>query len=104
VKGLGCPQGTALHFRGPVRTGHRHLGAGNVTVGLQSRLQAALLSLAASVALSHNDQGQNNNDQGQNYHGGRPLRAPEIDPAQALGALTLLGGTIAIVRGYRRKK
>jgi hypothetical protein len=30
--------------------------------------------------------------------------APEIDPAQAMGALALLGGTIAIVRGYRRKK
>ena len=32
------------------------------------------------------------------------LSAPEIDPAQALGALTLLAGTLAIVRGYRRKK
>ena len=35
---------------------------------------------------------------------GRCVSAPEIDPAQALGALTLLGGTIAIVRGYRRRK
>jgi hypothetical protein len=64
----------------------------------------ALLSLAASAALSQNYQGQNNNDQGQNYQGGRPLQAPEIDPAQALGALTLLGGTLAIIRGYRRNK
>ena len=32
------------------------------------------------------------------------VSAPEIDPAQAMGALTLLGGTVAIVRGYRRKK
>jgi hypothetical protein len=31
-------------------------------------------------------------------------RAPEVDPAQALGALTLLSGTVAIIRGYRRKK
>jgi hypothetical protein len=77
------------------------LAAGRTTT---KALLAALLSLAASAAFSHNDQGQNNNDQGQNYQGGRPLRAPEIDPAQALGALTLLGGTIAIVRGYRRKK
>ncbi len=30
--------------------------------------------------------------------------APEIDPGQALGALTLLAGTVAIVRAYRRKK
>ena len=77
------------------------LAAGRTTA---KALLAALLSLAVSAAFSHNDQGQNNNDQGQNYQGGRPLRAPEIDPAQALGALTLLGGTIAIVRGYRRKK
>ena len=77
------------------------LAAGRTTA---KALLAALLSLAVSAAFSHNDQGQNNNDQGQNYHGGRPLRAPEIDPAQALGALTLLGGTLAIVRGYRRKK
>ena len=32
------------------------------------------------------------------------LSAPEIDPGQALGALTLLTGTLAIVRGYRRRK
>jgi len=32
------------------------------------------------------------------------VSAPEIDPAQAMGALTLLGGSIAIVRGYRRRK
>ncbi len=30
--------------------------------------------------------------------------APEIDPGQALGGLTLLAGTVAIVRGYRRRK
>jgi hypothetical protein len=63
-----------------------------------------LLSLAASAALSQNSQGQNNNNQGQDYQGGRALAAPEIDPAQALSALTLLGGTLAIVRGYRRNK
>jgi hypothetical protein len=32
------------------------------------------------------------------------VSAPEIDPAQALRALALLGGTIAIVRGYRDRK
>jgi hypothetical protein len=32
------------------------------------------------------------------------VSAPEIDPAQAMGALALLGGTIAIIRGYRRRK
>jgi ABC-type iron transport system FetAB permease component len=29
---------------------------------------------------------------------------PEIDPAQAVGALVLLTGVVAIVRGVRRRK
>ena len=65
---------------------------------------AALLSIAASAALSQNYQGQDNNSQGQDYQGGRVVSAPEIDLAQALGALALLGGTFAIIRGYRRSK
>jgi hypothetical protein len=65
-------------------------------------LFAALVSVAASVAISQNNQGQNNNDQGQNNQ--RPVAAPEIDPGQAMGALALLSGTVAIIRGYRRKK
>ena len=56
----------------------------------------AVLCLAGSTALSQNNQGQNNNDQGQH------VSAPEIDLAQALGAVTLLGGIVAIIRGYRR--
>ena len=82
-------------------------------------LFVALLSLAASTALSQNSQGQNNNYQGQNTtgvyeaHDKMPgfsrepstyMSAPEIDPAQALGALTLISGTVAIIRGNRRKK
>ncbi len=31
------------------------------------------------------------------------VSAPEIDPAQALGALTLLTGAVAVMRGFRRK-
>ena len=76
-----------------------------------------LLSFVALPALSRDNQGGDDNDQGQMYH--RPhdkvpqiesyrdrshVSAPEIDPAQALGALALLGGTVAIIRGYRRKK
>ena len=69
-------------------------------------LCVALWSLAASTAFGQNDQGQDNNYQGQNnnYQWQRRVSAPEIDPAQALGALTLLGGTVAIIRGYRRRK
>jgi hypothetical protein len=62
----------------------------------------ALLSLGASTAaLSQNSQGQNNNNQGSTP---TAVRAPEISPAEAMGALTLLGGAIAIVRGYRRRQ
>jgi len=32
------------------------------------------------------------------------LAAPEIDPASALGALTLLGGALAVIGGRRSKK
>jgi hypothetical protein len=67
-------------------------------------LCVGLLSLVASTAFSQNNQGQDNNNQGQNYQGGSPMSAPEIDPGQALGALTLLGGLVAIIRGYRRSK
>jgi len=67
-------------------------------------LCSVLLAAAASTASAQNSQGQNGDSQGQNYQGCRTcIRAPEIDPAQALGALTLLGGAVAIVRGFRRK-
>jgi len=69
----------------------------------------ALLSLAANLALAagsvyqaHNHEpwsGQRHDDRDD-----RTVAAPEIDPGQAMGALALLGGTVAILRGYRRKK
>jgi hypothetical protein len=34
----------------------------------------------------------------------RCVSAPEIDPAQAMSALLLLSGTVAIIRGRRGKK
>ncbi len=37
-------------------------------------------------------------------HDHQAVSAPEIDPGQAMGALVLLGGAVAIIRGYRRKK
>jgi hypothetical protein len=60
----------------------------------------ALLSLAANFAIIRDS----NADGGWCYYSHTCWSAPEIDPAQALGALALLGGTVAIVRGYRRKK
>jgi hypothetical protein len=68
-------------------------------------LLVALLSLAASTAaLSQNNQGQNDDDQGWSSGARTRVRAPEISPAEAMGALALLGGAVAIVRGYRRRQ
>jgi hypothetical protein len=57
-----------------------------------------LLSLVAPLALASD----RDEDRCEGRH--HCLSAPEIDPAQAMGALTLLSGTVAIIRGRRRKK
>lgn len=59
----------------------------------------ALLSLVASFAVAKD---KDDGDSWDKHH--KHWSAPEIDPGQALGALALLSGTVAIVRGYRRKK
>ena len=60
----------------------------------------ALLSLAANLAVAR-DIGE---EQHRCHESHWCMSAPEIDPGQAVGALALLGGTLAIVRGYRRRK
>jgi hypothetical protein len=59
-----------------------------------------LLSFAANSAVAKE------HDKDYRCHGDSRhcLSAPEIDPGQAFGALSLLAGAVAIVRGYRRKK
>ena len=37
-------------------------------------------------------------------HGGKPVKAPEVDPASAMGGLTLLVGGLAVLRGRSVKK
>lgn len=59
-----------------------------------------LLSLAANSAVAKEHE-REYRCHGDSRH---CLSAPEIDPGQAFGALSLLAGTLAIVRGYRRKK
>ena len=80
-----------------------------------------LFSLVAGIAFGAGGDRQDRDDRGQNeqahhqWHDrgfdwgdrGRDrhvLAAPELDPGQAVGALVLLSGTLAILRGYRRKK
>ena len=78
------------------------------------------LSLVASLALAGGGDSQGDNDQGHRdqghhdqahhdhghawEHDQHAVSAPEIDPGQAMGALVLLGGAMAIIRGYRGKK
>jgi hypothetical protein len=75
-----------------------------------SLISITLLSLAANFAMAHDrDVVAHDRDPGARgrevwAHDRDVVAAPEIDPAQAIGALTLLGGTVAIVRGYRRRK
>ena len=61
-------------------------------------ISVTVVALAANVAVAKEHE--------QSCHGENRgcVSAPEIDPAQAMGALALLGGTVAIVRGYRRRK
>jgi hypothetical protein len=64
-------------------------------------LSVTLLSLVTSAAFANRvDEDYKNKCKGERHC----WSAPEIDPAQAMNALALLGGTLAIVRGNRRKK
>jgi hypothetical protein len=60
-----------------------------------------LLTFAANPALSRDWDSDDHRCHGDDRW---CVSAPEIDPDQALGALTLLTGTVAIVRGYCRRK
>jgi hypothetical protein len=69
-------------------------------------ISVSLLSLAASVALAKDNDGRGNDRNDHHCRGDARMcwSAPEIDPGQALGALALVSGTVAILRGRRRKK
>ncbi len=66
---------------------------------IKTVISLTLLSVAADSALARDREDFRCHDDSRHC-----WSAPEIDPGQALGALTLLGGAVAIVRGYRRKK
>lgn len=76
-------------------------------------ISLSLLLLAASSALANGDSGKGlargDDHRGDDHSHCRGdarkcWSAPEIDPGQALGALALVSGAMAIVRGRRRKK
>ena len=65
-------------------------------------ISIAVAALAANLAVARD----NDRDDRHRCHGEARwcVSAPEIDPGEAMGALALLSGTIAIIRGYRRRK
>ena len=72
---------------------------------------AAILSLgtlgiaqANPVHFSHDGWANNHRQDGRDHDSSAPVAAPEIDPASASTALTLLMGGLAVVRGRRRTK
>jgi hypothetical protein len=69
-------------------------------VALLAITAAGFAPLAYSNDQGGNDQG--GNDQGGNNSKKHHTDAPEIDPASAISALTLLAGGLAVVRGRRR--
>jgi hypothetical protein len=69
-------------------------------------VSVTVLSLAANLALAEGGVYQAHDHQPwhDQPHDDGVVSAPEIDPGQAMGALVLLGGTVAILRGCRRNK
>jgi hypothetical protein len=68
-----------------------------------SKIIAVLVWSLAAAAFAQADRDHDRDwGWGDRDHG--PVAAPEIDPASAVGALTLLAGGLAVVRGRSRKK
>jgi hypothetical protein len=70
-------------------------------------LKCSFLGLALAVAATGAAHAQNGGGGGTSGPpGGGPIaphQAPEVDPALAIGGLSLVGGTIAVLRAKRRK-
>ena len=66
-------------------------------------ISVALLTLAGASAFA-DDRPLGEHHEWHRSHEHAWVAAPEIDPSQALSALMLLGGTVAVLRGRRNKK
>jgi hypothetical protein len=73
----------------------------------QSLALVILLLGTAGFARADQDDGQRGDRESHERHhrlASTTLRAPEIDPASMVAALTLLGGALAVLRGRRSLK
>ena len=69
-----------------------------------SKLIGILISLLAVAGVARAGSDPDSADRDGKRHHHHPVAAPEIDPAAAGSALTLLAGGLAVVRGRRNKK
>jgi hypothetical protein len=73
-----------------------------------TRVTTSLMLLALACPAVFADGGFNGQDRGWQDHNHCKDRgcvaAPEIDPTQAVSALMLLGGAVAVLRGRRKDK
>jgi hypothetical protein len=62
-------------------------------------IAALILSLSAVITVVHAEHGDDRGDRGdRDDHKGHSFAAPEIDPSSAISALTLLLGSVAVLR------
>lgn len=66
-------------------------------------ISVMLLTLAGGSAVA-DDGGFDHHRHDDHCRGRACVAAPEIDPTQAVSALMLLGGSVAVLRGRRKKK
>jgi len=67
-------------------------------------LFTTVLALAVSSQARANDRDhRDGGDKDRSHDGNCPNTAPEVDPSLAIGGLTLLGGTLTVLRSRRRK-
>jgi hypothetical protein len=89
---------------GETATG-RYLAMNRTEAKMKKVLKCSFLGLALAVAATAAGHAQNGGG-GTSGPGGGPIaphQAPEVDPALAIGGLSLVGGTLAILRAKRRK-
>jgi hypothetical protein len=63
-----------------------------------------LLTLAGTSAFADERERGDRDHNWRSCHERACVAAPEIDPTQALSALMLLGGSVAVLRGRRKNK
>jgi len=62
-------------------------------------LAALILALSSVATVVHAEHGDDRDDHGdRGDHKGHSFAAPEIDPSSAVGALTLLLGSVVVLR------